>query len=196
MALTPTLSFARAGGGGGRGSGGGISQGGSSSGSIGSRGSRTYDDNGYKPIERSNTPASSASRAGIPAAQPQPAISPPFWQRHPLLTGLAAGFAGSWIGHMLFGTNNSMANSDAKDSGEESGSNMGMLLLFVALGAAALYYFMRVRRQPSLAPTGPVLRRDSVSDLNVVAPGSRSGLMAQQSGMAGVATVASPQDET
>jgi len=94
---------------------------------------------------------------------------------------------------MLFGANNSMANSDAKDSAEETGGNMGMLLLLVALGAAALYYFMRVRRQPSLAPTGPVLRRESASDLNVAAPESRSGFMTQQPD---IATVASPQDET
>src|SRR5207237_8650840 len=109
MAVTPTLSFARAGSGGGRGSGGGISQGGSGSGSIGSRGSRTYDNNGYKPIARATTPAPSAGHAAAPAAQPQPAISPPFWQRHPILTGLAAGVAGSWSGHMLFAAIDTLA---------------------------------------------------------------------------------------
>jgi predicted lipid-binding transport protein (Tim44 family) len=168
MALTPTLSFARAGGGGGRGSGGGISQGGSSSGSIGSRGSRTYDNNGYKPIERSNTPASSAGQTGASAAQPQPAISPPFWQRHPILTGLAAGFAGSWIGHMLFGANNSLAaqsESGTTDGASDTGlGSIFMLLLLMLLGAAALYYFMKVRRGPSATPAYAGLTRSALGD--------------------------------
>ena len=187
----PTLSFAKAGGR--SSSGSGSSSGGMTYGSEGSRGSRTYDNNSYRPIERSTTPQPTPSAAGPAPVAPQPVSQPSFFQRHPILTGLAAGFAGSWIGHMLFGANNSMANSDAKDSAEETGGNMGMLLLFVALGAAALYYFMRVRRQPSLAPTGPVLRRESASDLNVAAPESRSGFMTQQPD---IATVASPQDET
>src|SRR6266496_2897765 len=91
LAATPTLSFARAGSGGGR-SGGGFSQGGSSSGSIGSRGSRTYENNGYQPIERSTTPqqAPTTTRtAPSPTGQPQPAAQPSFFQRHPILTGLA-----------------------------------------------------------------------------------------------------------
>jgi len=173
MALTPTLSFARAGGGGGRGSGGGISQGGSSSGSIGSRGSRTYDNNGYTPIERSNTPAPSAGQAGAPAAQPQPAISPPFWQRHPILTGLAAGVAGSWIGHMLFGANNTLAaqsESGTTDGASDTGfGSIFMLLLLMLLGGAALYYFMKVRRGPSATPAYAGLTRNAIS-ANEVAP--------------------------
>ena len=57
----PTLSFARARGGG---YGGGYSSGSrtsSPSGNIGSRGSRTYDQNGAKPIEQSTTPKPSAA---------------------------------------------------------------------------------------------------------------------------------------
>src|SRR5438105_12609396 len=168
MALTPTLSFARAGGGGGRVSGGGISQGGSGSGSIGSRGSRTYDNNGYKPIERSNTPAPSAGQAAAPAAQPQPAISPPFWQRHPILTGLAAGFAGSWIGHLLFGANNTLAahpESGTTDGASDTGfGSIFMLLLLMLLGGAVLYYFMKVRRGPSATPAYAGLTRNAVGD--------------------------------
>jgi len=184
MALTPTLSFARAGGGGGRGSGGGISQGGSGSGSIGSRGSRTYDNNGYKPIERSNTPAPSAGRAGAPAAQPQPAISPPFWQRHPILTGLAAGVAGSWIGHMLFGANNSLAahpESGTTDGASDTGlGSVFMLLLLMLLGGAALYYFMKVRRGPSATPAYAGLRRNVVGETGIqTAPVSQGGFMSE-----------------
>jgi predicted lipid-binding transport protein (Tim44 family) len=182
MAVTPTLSFARAGGGGGRGSGGGISQGGSSSGSIGSRGSRTYDNNGYKPIERSNTPAPSAGRAAAPAAQPQPAVSPPFWQRHPILTGLAAGIAGSWIGHMLFGANNTLAahpESGTTEGASDSGfGSIFMLLLLMLLGGAVLYYFMKVRRGPSATPAYAGLTRNAVAD-PVIGKGS------VQSGWAG-----------
>jgi len=184
MALTPTLSFARAGGGGGRGSGGGLSQGGSSSGSIGSRGSRTYDNNGYKPIERSNTPAPSAGQAGAPTAQPQPAISPPFWQRHPILTGLAAGFAGSWIGHMLFGANNSLAaqsESGTTDGASDTGfGSIFMLLLLMLLGGAALYYFIKVRRGPSATPAYAGLTRSALG-ANDVAPTtfSKGGFMSQ-----------------
>ncbi|MEP6600436.1 MAG: TIM44-like domain-containing protein [Nitrospirota bacterium] len=184
MALTPTLSFARAGGGGGRGSGGGISQGGSSSGSIGSRGSRTYDNNGYKPIERSNTPAASAGRAGAPAAQPQPAISPPFWQRHPILTGLAAGVAGSWIGHMLFGANNTLAanpESGTTDGASDTGlGSIFMLLMLMLLGGAALYYFMKVRRGPSATPAYAGLSRNAVGDTGIqTAPVSQRGFMSE-----------------
>src|SRR5437660_10651871 len=184
MALTPTLSFARAGGGGGRGSGGGLSQGGSSSGSIGSRGSRTYDNNGYKPIERSTTPAPSAGQAAAPAAQPQPAISPPFWQRHPILTGLAAGVAGSWIGHMLFGANNSLAanpESGTTDGASDTGlGSIFMLLLLMLLGGAALYYFMKVRRGPSATPAYSGLTRSALG-ANEIAPTtfSKGGFMAE-----------------
>src|SRR6266536_985751 len=81
----PALSYARAGG---RSSGSG-SSGGTTHSSEGSRGSRTYDNNGYKPMERSTTqPASPGvapspgSAATAPAAQPQPS----FFQRHPLLS--------------------------------------------------------------------------------------------------------------
>ena len=100
----PTLSFARARGGG---YGGGYSSGSrtsSPSGNIGSRGSRTYDQNGAKPIEQSTTPKPSAATppsaatGPSPTAQPAPAMQPSFMQRNPLLAGLAAGVAGSWIG--------------------------------------------------------------------------------------------------
>ena len=118
----PTLSFARARGGG---YGGGFSSGSrssGSSGSMGSRGSRTYDQNGAKPIEQSATPRPSAiapqSAPGSPAptAQPTPAMQPSFMQRNPLMAGLAAGIAGSYIGNMLFGATNSSAR--ATDAGD------------------------------------------------------------------------------
>jgi len=129
---------------------------------MGSRGSRTYDQNGAKPIEQSTTPRPSAaapqSAPGSPAqtAQPAPAMQPSFMQRNPLLAGLAAGVAGSYIGHMLFGATDSMARTN--DAGEPVGqidqpagasSSTGILLILMLLGAGAFYYFLKVRRSPT-----------------------------------------------
>ena len=119
----PTVSFAKARGGGFGGGYSGGSRGYSGSESMGSRGSRTYDQNGAKPIEQSTTPRPSAtpppSAAGGPTAQPAPAMQPSFMQRNPLLAGLAAGVMGSYIGHMLFGATESSARTT--DAGEAAG---------------------------------------------------------------------------
>ena len=155
----PTLSFAKARGGG---FGGGYSSGSrssSASGSMGSRGSHTYDQNGAKPIEQSTTPRPSAttppsaSGSPTPTAQPTPAMQPSFMQRNPLLAGLAAGVMGSYIGHMLFGATESSARTT--DTGEQVGEtskagegfgSTGILLILMLLGAGAFYYFLKVRR--------------------------------------------------
>lgn len=161
---TPVLSLAKAGGGyrGGRGS----SQSGSmSSNSVGSRGSRTFDQNGFKPIERSN--ASPGSAAGTPRAagpvSPQTAAAPPvaqpsFFQRNPVMSGIAAGLAGSWIGHMLFGATSSPAatqegagNPSNHEDGSSSGPSAGLLLLLMAVAVAGVYYVYK-RRNGSLSP--------------------------------------------
>ena len=186
----PTLSFARARGGG---YGGGYSSGSRSSspsGSIGSRGARTYDQNGAKPIEQSTTPKPSAatppSATGgqTPMAQPVPARQPSFMQRNPLLAGLAAGVAGSWIGHMLFGATDSVASTTA--AGEQVGetspttggaSSTGILLLLILLGAGAFFYFMKVRRPVpdfsgitrSSAVSGSLLSEPSATALQTTA---------------------------
>lgn len=153
----PSLSFARARGGGGY--GGGYSSGSKgmgSPGSMGSRGSRTYEQNGAKPIEQSITPKPSAatppsaSSSQAPMAQPAPAMQPSFMQRNPLLAGLAAGVAGSWIGHMLFGATNSSA-ATTTETGEASPASggfgsTGILLILMLLGAGAFFYFLKVRR--------------------------------------------------
>jgi len=167
----PTVSFARARGGG---YGGGYSSGSRSSGapgSMGSRGSRTYDQNGAKPIEQSVTPKPSAAAppsaasSQAPTAQPAPAMQPSFMQRNPLLAGLAAGVAGSYIGHLLFGATDSSASTT--DAGETSttagGSNStGILLILMLLGAGAFYYFLKVRRSPSPDFSG-ITRSSAVS---------------------------------
>jgi predicted lipid-binding transport protein (Tim44 family) len=153
----PSLSFARARGGGGY--GGGYSSGSrgmGSPGSMGSRGSRTYEQNGAKPIEQSVTPKPStgtppsASSSQAPMAQLAPAMQPSFMQRNPLLAGLAAGIAGSYIGNMLFGATNSSA-ATTTETGEASPASggfgsTGILLILMLLGAGAFYYFLKVRR--------------------------------------------------
>src|SRR5215217_6772480 len=127
LIATPTVSFAKA-----RGGGGGYSSGSRSSGtpgSFGSRGSRTYDQNGAKPIEQSTatrpaaTPAQPAAGSQTPTAQPASAPQPSFLQRHPLMGGIAAGIAGSWIGHMLFGATESSAKTN--EAGDNAGATDG-----------------------------------------------------------------------
>ena len=62
---------------------------------LGSRGSRTYENNGAAPITRSMTPQS-APTPGIGSPLGAPAYAGgSFFQRHPFLTGLAGGFIGS-----------------------------------------------------------------------------------------------------
>src|SRR5512141_1954003 len=181
----PSLSFARARGGG---YGGGYSSGSRSSspsGSIGSRGSRTYDQNGAKPIEQSTTPKPSAATppsvtgSQTPMAQPAPALQPSFMQRNPLLAGLAAGVAGSWIGHMLFGATDSVASTT--NAGEQAGetsttaggaSSTGILLFLILLGAGAFFYFMKVRRPvPNFSG---ITRSSAVTDSLLSEPSSRT----------------------
>lgn len=162
---TPVLSLAKAGSGyrGGRGSSQG---GGMSSNSVGSRGSRTFDQNGFNPIERSTaSPGSAAAGApratgpgASPAAASPPVAQPSFFQRNPVLSGIAAGLAGSWIGHMLFGATNSPAatqeeagNPLSHEDGRSSGPSAGLILLLMALAAAGVYYFYK-RRSGSLSP--------------------------------------------
>ena len=183
----PSLSFARARGGG---YGGGYSSGsrsGNPYGNIGSRGSRTYDQNGAKPIEQSTTPKPSAgtppstSNGPSSTTQPAPAMQPSFMQRNPLMAGLAAGIAGSWIGHMLFGATNSNAASTT-ETGETAAatggsSSAGILLLLLLVGAGALFYFLKVRRpvpdfsgiSRSSAASGSLLREPSATTLQTTA---------------------------
>ena len=153
----PTLSFAKA-------RGGGFSsgsRGGSSSMGMGSRGSRTYQDNGAKPIEQStaskpSTTPPPTNAANSPMTQPAPATSSSWWQRNPLLAGIAGGLAGTWIGHMLFGaTESSAKTTETADTEPGSASNsFGLVLLLMLIGAGALYYFKKVRQTPTPVFTG------------------------------------------
>ncbi|HEV2333988.1 MAG TPA: TIM44-like domain-containing protein [Stellaceae bacterium] len=84
LALAPSLAEARA----------GSSSSGAGS-SFGSRGTRTFENNGAAPLSRSmtQTPRATTPLAGTGA------YGGSFFQRHPFLSGLAGGFLGS----MLFG---------------------------------------------------------------------------------------------
>ncbi|HYU14370.1 MAG TPA: TIM44-like domain-containing protein [Stellaceae bacterium] len=89
LALAPSLAEARA--------GSSYSSGGkSSSSSMGSRGSRTFENNGAAPVTRSMNPASPSATSPLGGA-PSPAYGGSFFQRHPFLTGLAGGFLGSML---------------------------------------------------------------------------------------------------
>jgi predicted lipid-binding transport protein (Tim44 family) len=96
LALAPSLAEARAGS-----SYSGFGK--SAPSSMGSRGSRTFENNGAAPITRSvtQTPQSTSPLGGGAMAPAYGGGS--FFQRHPFLTGLAGGFLGSWLFHGLGG---------------------------------------------------------------------------------------------
>jgi predicted lipid-binding transport protein (Tim44 family) len=172
----PTVSFAKARGGGGGFSGG--SRGSGSAQSFGSRGSRTYDQNGAKPIQQSVTqrPAGTAPQpaAGSPAPTAQ-STQPSFLQRNPLMAGLAGGLAGTWIGHMLFGATDSSAKTNnagepvGAADGTAEGPNFTGFLLLMLLAGGAFYYFLRVRRTPVPVLSG-LSRRGEVSGAVLAGP--------------------------
>jgi predicted lipid-binding transport protein (Tim44 family) len=98
LALAPSLAEARAG-------SSYSGSGKSSSSSMGSRGTRTFDNNGAAPVTRSMNPATQATSplssgaAGTAAA----AGGGSFFQRHPFMTGIAGGFLGSMLFSSLGG---------------------------------------------------------------------------------------------
>lgn len=94
IALAPSLADARA--------GRSFSTGGGSSFSgMGSRGTRTFENNGAAPVTRSmtQTPRAASPLGGAAAT----AAGGSFFQRHPFLTGLAGGFLGSMLFHGMGG---------------------------------------------------------------------------------------------
>jgi predicted lipid-binding transport protein (Tim44 family) len=96
LSLAPSLAEARA--------GSSFSGGGSS---FGSRGTRSFDNNGAAPLSRSMTQTPSATS---PLGGASPAYGGSFFSRHPFLSGIAGGFLGSMLfsgmggfGHMFGG---------------------------------------------------------------------------------------------
>ena len=138
LALAPAVAEARAG-----------SSAGGRSPSMGSRGLRTYENNGAQPLSRSITPLPQSSRPpGFAPAMPSPAYGGgSFFQRHPFLTGLAGGFIGSW----LFGHSGWAAGED----GASSASMFGMLLQLLIIGLL-IYFAVRLFRGRVYAGAGRV----------------------------------------
>ena len=90
LALAPSLAEARA--------GSSYSSGGkSSSSSMGSRGTRTFENNGAAPVTRSMNPVSPSTTSPLGGAAAPAYGGGSFFQRHPFLTGLAGGFLGSML---------------------------------------------------------------------------------------------------
>src|SRR5437660_9648363 len=85
LTLAPSLAEARA----------GSSYGGGGS-SMGSRGARSFENNGAAPLTRSVNPTPRAT-SPLGGAAPALAGGGSFFQRHPFLTGLAGGFLGSML---------------------------------------------------------------------------------------------------
>jgi len=91
-------------------------------------------------------------------------------QRSPLSAGLAAGVAGSLIGHMLFGVTNSSAQTTDADAPaaetnntNEDFSSAGILLILLLLAAATVFYFLKIKR-PSLPDFSGLTGRDPSND--------------------------------
>lgn len=127
---------------------------------MGSRGSRTYDSNGAKPIERSTTarPAPSGAANPLYNTQSPSYAQPSFFQRHPFLSSFGAGLAGSWLGHMLFGSSAGHASSPAGgtpavDTAGSGGSGWLTILIVVAIGFFA-FKFLRRSSFPPLSSGG------------------------------------------
>jgi predicted lipid-binding transport protein (Tim44 family) len=133
LALAPAIAEARA----------GSSAGGRSS-SMGSRGSRTFENNGAQPLSRSVTQPSQPP--GFAPGMPAPAFGGgSFFQRHPFLTGLAGGFIGSW----LFGHSGWAAG----EGGGSGASMLGMLLQLLIIGGL-IYFAVQLFRRRGYATGG------------------------------------------
>jgi len=111
---------------------------------MGSRGSRTFENNSAQPLSRSVTPQPQAGgvQHGV-APSPAYAGGGSFFQRHPFLTGLAGGFIGSWLfGHMGYAAD-----------GTSGGSALGMILQILIIGLL-IYFAIRLFRGRALSGGG------------------------------------------
>lgn len=130
LALMPALAEARGGG----------SFGGRPS-SMGSRGSRSWENNGAQPLNRSLTPQPSLpGRSGYAPGPASSASGGSFVQRHPFLTGLAGGAVGSW----LFGH-----GANAQGAGGGMGSAVGTLMWIALIGVLVWLAVRLFRRRSS-----------------------------------------------
>jgi len=140
IALAPSLAEARAG-----------SSFSGRSFSQGSRGSRTFQNDGAAPMDRSMTTRPSPS---APQASPgfnSPAYGGGFMQRNPFMTGILGGFLGAGLAGMLFG------HSAWAADGSAGGSMLGLLLQFALIAGLiwlAVQFFRRRAGGMAMAPTG------------------------------------------
>lgn len=182
LVLTPTLVEAAAG----------------SRSSQGSRGSRTFDSGAGRTIERSTT----APQAQRPLAQqqtaPQPATPGGFQQRpsfgmgSPLMTGIMAGLAGSFIGNMLFGSHNA-AQAAQNPEASSTGSMIGSLLPWLVIGGIGFLAFTFFRRRSEARMTPEALQRGPV-DLTGLRGGPGGGFAGGAAPSADVNIGASDQE--
>lgn len=164
LVLAPTLAEAAAG----------------SGRSQGSRGSRTYQPSQAQPLERSTT----APQRQAPAAQPQTAPAntapgyqprPSFGMGSPIMTGIMAGLAGSFIGNMLFGGSHAAAQTAQNPDASPAGTFLGGMLPFLLIGGIGLLAFMFFRRRSQGAMAPEALARGPV-DLSGLKGGPGGGL--------------------
>ncbi len=166
LVLTPTLAEAAAG----------------SGRSQGSRGSRTYEPSQSKPLERSTTaPQRQAPAAQQAAPQAAPAGGmaaqqrPSFGMGSPIMTGIMAGLAGSFIGNMLFGGSQAAAQTAQNPEASPTGTFLGGMLPFLLIGGIGLLAFMFFRRRSQGAMSPQALARGPV-DLSGLRGGAGGGL--------------------
>ena len=110
------------------------------------------------------------------ASRPAPAAQPSWFQRNPLLAGIAGGLAGTWLGHMIFGATDTSARTTEGGEGEQAAAgagSSGMLLLLMVMGGGALWWYMRSRRTP--APNFSGLFANQCRERLVLAESSRAG---------------------
>ena len=165
LVLAPTLAEAAAG----------------SGRSQGSRGSRTYQPGQSQPLERSTT----APQRQAPAAQQQQAPQaapagmaqqrPGFGMGSPIMTGIMAGLAGSFIGNMLFGGSQAAAQTAQNPEASPTGTFLGGMLPFLLIGGIGLLAFMFFRRRSQGAMSPQALARGPV-DLSGLRGGAGGGL--------------------
>lgn len=101
---------------------------------MGSRGTRSWDNNGAQPLNRSLTPQ--PGQSGYASGPNYPAYGGSLFQRHPFLTGLAGGLFGSW----LFGHAGNAA------TGGGAGSAFAALLWIAIIGFLIWLAFRFFRR--------------------------------------------------
>ena len=142
LVLAPTLAEAAAG----------------SGRSQGSRGSRTYSPSQSQPLERSTTAPqrqAPAAQQAAPQAAPVGGMAaqqrPGFGMGSPIMTGIMAGLAGSFIGNMLFGGSHAAAQTAQNPEASPTGTFLGGMLPFLLIGGIGLLAFLFFRRRSQAA---------------------------------------------